>query len=50
MTRPALHDDRSVLDARLTTTLAAFVAEGDRITAEAKLHAASIQNEFRVKS
>lgn len=26
MTRPALHDDRSVLDARLTTTLAAFVA------------------------
>jgi len=30
--------------------LAAFVAEGDRITAEAKLHTASIQNEFRVKS
>lgn len=29
--------------------LAAFVAEGDRITAEARTHAASIQNEFRVK-
>jgi hypothetical protein len=29
---------------------AAFVAEGDRITAEAIRHAASIQNEFRVKS
>ncbi len=30
--------------------LAAFVAEGDRITAEAITHAASIENEFRVKS
>ena len=30
--------------------LAAFVAEGDRITAEAAAHAASIRNEFRVKS
>jgi hypothetical protein len=29
--------------------LAAFVAEGDRITAEAIAHAASIRNEFRVK-
>lgn len=30
--------------------VAAFVAEGDRITAEAVQHAASIRNEFRVKS
>ncbi|MFZ0529090.1 MAG: CDP-glycerol glycerophosphotransferase family protein, partial [Propionicimonas sp.] len=30
--------------------LAAFVAEGDRITAEAIAHAASIENEFRVKA
>ncbi|MCA0308478.1 MAG: CDP-glycerol glycerophosphotransferase family protein [Actinobacteria bacterium] len=30
--------------------VAAFVAEGDRITAEAITHAASIVNEFRVKS
>ncbi len=30
--------------------LAAFVAEGDRITAEAIAHAASITNEFRVKA